>query len=168
MFKIYKIILGLCFLVSILQSAVMQEGEFIKEKTELSQLKKDLDLFYKTKETEYKKQKKDLEDLNNQIKGKLEKIEAVKAENQKVLDEINQKVLDKSTILYEKMKPKVAASILKEMTDSGKINDVFDIMIKLKEKKVIELLKLLDTKTSTQLMGMIKDYKIKQETEGKK
>jgi flagellar motility protein MotE (MotC chaperone) len=155
-------------IVATLNGAVMPEGEFIKEKGELAQLKKDLDAFYKLKESEYKKQKKELEDLNNQIKSKMDKVEEIKKENQKILDEIDKKVTDKATVLYDKMKPKVAASILSEMAQSGNINDVFDIMIKLKDKKVVELLKLLDTKTSTQLMSMIKNYKSKQETEGKK
>lgn len=157
-----------CFVFVSLNGAVMPEGEFVKEKAELAQLKRDLDGFYKLKEAEYKKQKKELEDLNNQIKSKMDKVEALKAENQKILDEIDKKITDKATILYDKMKPKVAASILSEIASNGNINDVFDIMIKLKDKKVVELLKLLDTKTSTQLMSMIKNHKSKQEIEGKK
>lgn len=163
-----KIFMSILVCVVSLQAAVMQEAEFTKEKAELSKLKKDLDAFYKEKENEYKKQKAELEKINKEIEGKLAKIEATKQENQKVLDEIDRKVTGKAVTLYDKMKPKVAASIFKEMVTNGNINDVFDIMIKLKEKKVLELLKLLDTKTSTELMVMIKNYKEdQQEMKGK-
>ena len=164
--KVFLIIC--CSLFVTLQAAVMQEGEFTKEKVELARLKKDLDAFYKEKENEYKKQKADLENINKDIQAKLAKIEEIKAQNQKILDEIDRKVTDKAVSLYDKMKPKVAANIFKEMVANGNINDVFDIIIKLKEKKVLELLKLLDTKTSSQLMGMIKNYKDKQQTGGNK
>ncbi len=153
-----KIVLSILLCVVSLQAAVMQEAEFTKEKGELAKLKKDLDAFYKDKENEYKKQKVELEKINKEIEVKLAKIETTKQENQKVLDEIDRKITGKAVSLYDKMKPKVAASIFKEMVTNGNINDVFDIMIKLKEKKVLELLKLLDTKTSTELMGMIKNY----------
>lgn len=148
--------------------AVMQQGEFIREKGEIQKLKKDLDLFYKDKELGYKKQKDELVALDKEIKAKLDKIEAIKVENQKILDEIDRKVVDKSMMLYEKMKLKVVFNILKEKADNGNLNDVFDIMIRLKEKRVMELLKLFDTKTATELMDKMKNHKSKNKTEEKK
>jgi uncharacterized coiled-coil protein SlyX len=161
------IIVSLLFTIS-LQAVVMQEGEFTKEKGELAKLKKDLDLFYKDKDNEYKKQKLELENINKDIQAKLAKIEATKADNQKILDEINGKIADKSMELYAKMKEKLVYQILQEKINNGQINDVFDIIVRLKEKKVMILMKMFDTKTSTELMDRMKTYKDKNNLEGKK
>lgn len=67
--------------------------------------------------------------------------------------------------LYAKMKPKLVKAILQKKIDVGEINDVFDIMIRLKEKRVMKLLKMFDTDTSTQLMDMISEYKNKPKEE---
>ena len=164
-----RIFLSICMLSSIsLQAVVMQEGQFTKEKGELSKLKKDLDLFYKDKDNEYKKQKLELENINKDIQSKLDKIEATKAENQKILDEINGKIADKSMALYAKMKEKLVYQILQEKINNGNINEVFDIIVRLKEKKVMILMKMFDTKTSTELMDRMKNYKDKNNAEGKK
>jgi len=164
-----KIFLSIFMISSIsLQAIVMQEGQFTKEKGELSKLKKDLDLFYKDKDNEYKKQKLELENINKDIQSKLDKIEATKAENQKILDEINGKIVDKSMALYAKMKEKLVYQILQEKINNGNINEVFDIIVRLKEKKVMILMKMFDTKTSTELMDRMKNYKDKNNAEGKK
>jgi len=164
-----KIFLSIFMISSIsLQAIVMQEGQFTKEKGELSKLKKDLDLFYKDKDNEYKKQKLELESINKDIQSKLDKIEATKAENQKILDEINGKIVDKSMALYAKMKEKLVYQILQEKINNGNINEVFDIIVRLKEKKVMILMKMFDTKTSTELMDRMKNYKDKNNAEGKK
>ncbi len=165
MYKVFFIFF--IFIVS-LQAVVMKEGEFTKEKAELSKLKKDLDFFYKDKDNEYKKQKAELETLNKDIQAKLDKIEATKAENQKILDEIDGKISNKSIDLYAKMKDKLVYKILQEKIDNGKINDVFDIIIRLKEKKVMALMKMFDVKVSTELMDRMKNYKSKNNIEGKK
>ncbi|MDD2698294.1 MAG: hypothetical protein PHF17_05765 [Arcobacteraceae bacterium] len=151
-----------------LQAAVMQEGEFTKEKAELAKLKKDLDAFYKDKDNEYKKQKAELENINKDIQTKLDKIEAAKVENQKILDQIDGKIADKSMQLYAKMKEKLVYQILQEKINNGNINDVFDIIVRLKEKKVMVLMKMFDVKTATELMNRMKDYKSKNNIEGKK
>jgi len=165
----YKILVVFCIILAVsLQAVVMKEGEFTKEKAELSKLKKDLDLFYKDKDNEYKKQKAELENVNKDIQAKLDKIEALKVENQKILDEIDGKIADKSMQLYAKMKEKLVYQILQEKINNGNINDVFDIIVRLKEKKVMILMKMFDTKTATELMDRMKDYKSKNKLEGKK
>ncbi len=166
--KIFFISLWMCIFCVSSQAVVMQEGEFTKEKGELSKLKKDLDIFYKDKDNEYKKQKVELENINKDIQSKLDKIEAKKAENQKILDEIDGKIVDKSIELYAKMKEKLVYQILQEKINSGQINDVFDIIVRLKEKKVMILMKMFDVKTSTELMDRMKNYKDKKNSEGKK
>ena len=157
------IILMLLFLTISLNATVMKEGEFIKQKRELVKLKKDLDEFYKLKEQEYQKNKKELEAIEASIKKRLEDIKKIKQENQKILDEIEMKIVSKAMKLYGKMKIKIVYKILQEKIDNGNINDVFDIIIRLKEKRVMKLMKMFDTKTATKLMNIINEYKNKQE-----
>ncbi len=163
-----RIFLSILICTISLQAVVMKEGEFTKEKGELSKLKKDLDLFYKDKDNEYKKQKAELENINKDIQAKLDKMEAIKVENQKILDEIDGKISNKSMDLYAKMKEKLVYQILQEKINNGNINEVFDIIVRLKEKKVMILMKMFDVKTSTELMDRMKNYKSKNNIEGKK
>ena len=153
------IILGLFLLLSITNAAVMQEGEFVKERMELEKLKKELDIFYKEKETQYKAQLSELQALDTQIKSNLQAIEDTKKANDKVLAEIELKIQSKAMNLYGKMKEKLVYQILQEKIDNGNINDVFDIIVRLKEKRVMKLMKMFDTKTATELMNMMSEYK---------
>ena len=162
----YKLII--LFILSyfvVVNATVMQEGEFIKEKQELIKLKKELDEFYKIKELEYDKNKKELNSINEDIKKQVDSIKKIEAANQKILDEIKQTIVSKAMKLYAKMKPKLVKAILQKKIDAGEINDVFDIMVRLKEKRVMKLLKMFDTDTSTQLMDMISEYKSKPKEE---
>lgn len=153
------IILGLFLLLNITNAAVMQEGEFVKERIELEKLKKELDIFYKEKERQYKAQLSELQALDTQIKSNLQAIEDTKKANDKVLAEIELKIKSKAMNLYGKMKEKLVYKILQEKIDNGNINDVFDIIVRLKDKRVMKLMKMFDTKTATELMNMMSEYK---------
>ncbi len=59
------------------------------------------------------------------------------------------------------MKVKVALDIFKAMVADGKINEVFDIMMRLKQKRILELLKKFDIPTKTILMDKMKNYEYK-------
>lgn len=148
-----------------LNAVVMPEGEFVKQREELEKLKKELDEFYNIKEEEYKKNKQSIDKVNLTIQSQLEEIKKTKRDNQKILDEIEQKIVSKAMKLYSKMKPKLVKTILQKKIDSGDINEVFDIMVRLKEKRVMKLLKMFDADTSTQLMNMISKYKNKPQGE---
>jgi len=148
-----------------LNAVVMPEGEFVKQREELEKLKKELDEFYNIKEEEYKKNKQSIDKVNLTIQSQLDEIKKTKRDNQKILDEIEQKIVSKAMKLYSKMKPKLVKTILQKKIDSGDINEVFDIMIRLKEKRVMKLLKMFDADTSTQLMNMISKYKNKPQGE---
>jgi len=143
---------------------IMKEGTFVKETKELIKLKNELDEFYKIKEEEYKKNKNELLSLDKGIQSKLDKIELTKKENQKILDEITLKISNKAMTMYGKMKLKIVKNILEEKIAAGQINEVFDIITRLKTKRVMNLLKKFDTKTSTELMDKLKNYK---QNEGK-
>ena len=156
----YKVI-GVFLLVFIinLNGVMMKEGEFVKQEQELNSLKQELDEFYKNKEKEYKKHKNELLLLDKQIQGKLDEVEKTKKANEKILKEIKLEITSKAMTLYGKMKIKVVKNILQEKLDNKEFNEVFDIIIRLKDKRVMELLKKFDTKTSTKLMNKLKNYK---------
>ena len=153
--------------ISFLNAAVMQQGEFYKDKQELKQLKRELNTFYDQKEAKYKKEQKDLETLLNKTKLEREKIEKLKAKNEKIKAEITREITSRATVLYDKMKVKVALDIFKTMVADGKINEVFDIMIRLKQKRVLELLKKFDVPTKTTLMDKMEKYDYEQAKKGK-
>jgi len=141
-----------------LNAVVMQEGEFFKQKQELILLKKELNEFYEKKETQYQKQKKELEDILVKIQADKQKVEDIQKTNQKFKDEITRLITSRAITMYDKMKVKVALDIFKAMVADGKINEVFDIIIKLKQKRVLTLLKKFDIPTKTILMDMMQKY----------
>jgi len=160
----YKILTLISFLIISNSSAqIVQDGKFVKEKQELIKLKNELDEFYKIKEDEYKKNKSKLLTLDKDIQDKLDLIEKTKKDNEKILDEISLKIANKAILMYGKMKIKIVKNIMEEKIAAGQINEVFDIITRLKTKRVMELLKKFDTKTSTKLMDMLKNNKEKQE-----
>ena len=155
-----KYIILLTILFNFAFSETMQEGEFVKEKQEIAALKAELTDFYKQKEEEYLLRKKELEDLLKTINAQKQEIKELYEKNKKILDDIEGKVASKTTNIYNSMKPKVAAGIFNQMIDDGKINDVFDIILKIKEKKVTQLMKFLGAENSAILTKMLHDYKI--------
>jgi predicted RNase H-like nuclease (RuvC/YqgF family) len=142
---------------------MMQEGEFVKQKQEIIKLKQELDDFYKHKNKEYKENKNELLSLDKQIQTKLSQIEKTKQDNEKILKEIKLQINSKAMTLYGKMKLKIVKNILQEKIDNGEINDVFDIIVRLKDKRVMNLLKKFDTKISTTLMDKLNNYKTNKE-----
>ena len=148
------------FLTSIifLNAAIMQQGEFYKEKEELKQLKKELNNFYDKKELKYQKQKKELDSMLAKVQSEKLNIEKIKKENQKIKSEITREITSRSITMYDKMKVKVALNIFKKMVSDGKINEVFDIMLRLKQKRVLELLKKFDIPTKTIIMTKMEKY----------
>jgi len=160
----YKILILISFLlISYTNAEIIQDGKFVKEKQELIKLKNELDEFYKIKENEYKKNKIKLLALDKDIQEKLDLVEKTKKDNIKILDEISLKISNKAILMYSKMKIKIVKNIMEEKIAAGQINEVFDIITRLKTKRVMELLKKFDTKTSTKLMDMLENNKEKKE-----
>ena len=160
----YKILILISFLfIASINAQIIQDGRFVKEKQELIKLKNELDEFYKIKENEYKKNKTKLLALDKDIQEKLDLIEKTKKDNEQILDEISLKISNKAILMYSKMKIKIVKNIMDEKIKAGQINEVFDIITRLKTKRVMELLKKFDTKTSTKLMDMLEINKAKKE-----
>ena len=147
-----KILLCTFLLLNSTYAITTKEGALYKEKQELAAVKDELNDFYEIKELEYQKNKADLELIEKKIMKSENNIKATKLANQKILDEINRVITSKAMLMYDKMKLGVVVNVFNEMIDNGEIDEVFDIMIRMKEKRVMKILKKFDTKTSTLLM----------------
>jgi len=161
---ITKLILCAFLVITITNAATTQEGALYKEKQELIAVKDELNEFYEIKELEYQENKMILEELQKKIEIAEQTIQETQKANQEILDEINRVITSKAMIMYDKMKLSVAVEVFNEMIDNGEIDEVFDIMIRMKEDRVIKILKKFDTTTSTILMKkmrILKDTNIK-------
>ncbi len=154
-----KSVFFILFFVSQLFSINVQQGDLYKEKQELLNIKDELNEFYEKKELEYQKHKSQLEKIQKEIRANEANIKKLKEENKKILDEINRTITSKAMTMYDKMKLGVVINIFNEMINNGKIDEVFDIMIRMKEKRVMKIMKKLDTKTSTLLMKKMRIIK---------
>lgn len=143
----------------LLNAAVMEEGALIKEKREIITLKQELNEFYDKKEKEYQENKAKVDKVLAQIKSEKQEIQKLHERNQEILKDIEGKVASKMAKIYNGMKPKIAAEILGKMIKDGKIEDVFAIILTLKEAKVTLLMKYLDTENASDLTVMLQNYK---------
>jgi len=151
-----KIILSLLIFINTSYAVTTNGSSLYKEKQELLAIKDELNEFYEIKELEYQKNKAELEKIQEIIKKDEESIQATKKANQEILDEINRVITSKAMVMYDKMKVGSVINIFNEMIENGEIDEVFDIMIRMKEKRVMVILKKLDTKTSTLLMQKLR------------
>ena len=156
-----KILLGLIFIANLLYGVTTKEGALYKEQQELMIIKDELNEFYEIKELEYQKNKAELLSLQKSIKKDEQSIIDTKKANQKVLDEINRVITSKAMLMYDKMKLKIVINVFNEMIENGELDEVFDIMLRMKEKRVMKILKKLDTKTSTLIMKKMRIIKEK-------
>ncbi|MGB5919041.1 MotE family protein [Arcobacter sp.] len=135
-------------------------GSFIKEKKEIIELKKELNQFYTTKEAEYKTRKQELETLLAKIKTQKKNIQDIYDRNQVLLKDIKGEVVTKTSKIYNAMKPKNAAEIFNKLIDDGKIEDVFDIILKLKEAKVTQIMKSMTVKNASKITEKLQNYSV--------
>ncbi len=122
------------------------------------ELKKELNTFYNEKETEYKQRKKELESILAQIEKEKRDIQKLYNSNLDVLKDIKQEVESKTGKIYNAMKPKDAAEIFNQMIAEGKIDDVFAIIIKLKENNVTQILKSLSVTNASIITEKLEKY----------
>ncbi len=137
---------------------------FIKEKKEIIELKKELNQFYTTKEAEYKTRKQELETLLAKIKTEKKNIQDIYDKNQLLLKDIKGEVVTKTSKIYNAMKPKNAAEIFNKLIDDGKIEDVFDIILKLKEAKVTQIMKSMTVKNASKITEKLQNYSVVDES----
>lgn len=153
-----KIVLFSMIFLNIVFGSDESTSKFLKQKIEIRELKKDLNSFYTKKEEEYKQRKQELDAILAKIEKEKADIEKIRNQNLEILQDIKGEVQTKTAKIYNNMKPKVTAEIFNKMIDEGNIDDVFDIILKLKEKKVTLIMKFLSVKNASMLTLMLKDY----------
>ena len=159
LFKITTI--SIFIFTSLLAEERVSSAALIKQKIEVKELKKELNIFYNKKEEEYQKRKKELDVILGKIEKERKEIESLKNQNLEILKDIKGEVGSKTAKIYNKMKPKIAAGIFNQMITEGKVEDVFAIILKIKENKVTALMKYLSTENASMLTLMLENYKNK-------
>ena len=154
-----KVLLISILLTNSLYAIKNTDSTYYKEKEELLTVKDELNEFYETKELEYQKNKAELQKIQKEILKAEENIKKLKEENDKTLQEIKRELTSKAMRMYDKMKLGVVVNVFNEMINNGEIDEVFDIMVRMKEKRVMKILKKLDTKTSTIIMKKLRILK---------
>ena len=153
-----KLFLVFIFLGIELFAVEETSSSLTKQKIEVLELKKQLNNFYNEKETEYQQRKKELENILSQIEKEKNKVQKLRDENSEILNIIKQEVENKTTKIYNSMKPKNAADIFNQMIIEGKIDDVFDIIVKLKENNVTQIMKFLSVSNASLLTEKFKNF----------
>ena len=125
---------------------------------EVLELKNELNNFYNEKEKEYQRQKKELEDILTKTEQEKAEIKRLYEKNDEILKEIRSEVVKKSIRVFELMKAKVAAEIFDQMILEGKIDDVFDIIVRLKDSNVSNIMKTMSVENSSRLVQKLERY----------
>lgn len=154
---INKVLIVIVFSLS-LNAAVETSSSLTKQKMEVLELKNELNNFYNEKEKEYQRQKKELEDILTKTEQEKAEIKRLYEKNDEILKEIRSEVVKKSIRVFELMKAKVAAEIFDQMILEGKIDDVFDIMVRLKEANVSNIMKTMSLENSSRLIQKLERY----------
>ncbi|MCT7432009.1 MotE family protein [Aliarcobacter cryaerophilus] len=154
---INKVLMVIVFSLS-LNAAVETSSSLTKQKMEVLELKNELNNFYNEKEKEYQRQKKELEDILTKIEQEKAEIKRLYEKNDEILKEIRSEVVKKSIRVFELMKAKVAAEIFDQMILEGKIDDVFDIIVRLKEANVSNIMKTMSLENSSRLIQKLERY----------
>ena len=159
----YKIFFMFIFSGAFLFAAEETSSSLTKQRIEVMELKKELNNFYNEKEKEYKKRKKELEGILSQIEKERNQTQKLHDKNLEILKDIKQEVESKTAKIYNTMKAKNAADIFNQMIGEGKIEDVFDIMIKLKENNVTQIMKFLSVTNASLITERFENYSVNNE-----
>ena len=156
---IYKfLILTIFFVIQI--NAVETSSSLTRQKMEVLELKNELNNFYNEKEKEYQTQKKELENLLAQVEKEKAETKRLHDKNLALLKDIRAEVQSKTVKIYDGMKAKNAAEIFDQMINEGKIEDVFDIILRLRESNVTQILKFLNVTNTSRLTQKLEKYNL--------
>ncbi|MFW2555589.1 MotE family protein [Aliarcobacter butzleri] len=156
---IYKfLILTIFFAIQI--NAVETSSSLTRQKMEVLELKNELNNFYNEKEKEYQTQKKELENLLAQVEKEKAETKRLHDKNLALLKDIRAEVQSKTVKIYDGMKAKNAAEIFDQMINEGKIEDVFDIILRLRESNVTQILKFLTVTNASRLTQKLEKYNL--------
>lgn len=159
---IYKFMILTIFLLVQL-NAVETSSSLTRQKMEVLELKNELNNFYNEKEQEYQTRKKELEDLLAQIEKEKAETKRLHDKNLALLKDIRAEVQSKTVKIYDGMKAKNAAEIFDQMINEGKIEDVFDIILRLRESNVTQILKFLSVTNASRLTQKLEKYNLEKD-----
>jgi flagellar motility protein MotE (MotC chaperone) len=154
--------------ISFSNAVLMEEGNLYKQKQELIEIRDELNEFYELKELKYQKEKSELEATLAEIKKEELVIKKLHDETKVILGEMRRELVTKSMMMYDKMKLGVVVNIFNEMIKDNELDEVFDILLRLKDKRVIQILKKLETKISTIIMKKMRVHKDRENKQKKK
>ncbi|CAM3869742.1 MotE family protein [Arcobacter cloacae] len=154
----YRVLVLLFF--SICLNAQETSSSLTRQKIEVMELKKELNNFYNEKEQEYQERKKELESILSQIEKEKNEIKKLHDNNLEILKDIRLEVESKTAKIYNGMKAKNAADIFNQMISEGKIDDVFDIILKLKENNVTQIMKFLSVTNASILTQKLENFNL--------
>jgi flagellar motility protein MotE (MotC chaperone) len=154
--------------ISFSNAVLMEEGNLYKQKQELIEIRDELNEFYELKELKYQKEKSELEATLAEIKKEELVIKKLHDETKVILGEMRREIVTKSMMMYDKMKLGVVVNIFNEMIKDNELDEVFDILLRLKDKRVIQILKKLETKISTIIMKKMRVHKDRENKQKKK
>ena len=158
-----RIFLFFLLLVTFAFGVEETSSSLTQQRIEVMDLKKELNIFYKEKETEYQQRKKELEGILSQIEKERNAVQKLHDKNLEILQDIKLEVENKTSKIYNSMKPKNAADIFNQMIGEGKIEDVFDIMIKLKENNVTQIMKFLTIENASMITQKIENFSVEKQ-----
>ncbi len=159
----YRVFYIFIFIGIFLFGAEETSSSLTKQRIEVMELKKELNNFYNEKEKEYQQRKKELENILVQIEKERSETQKLHDKNLEILKDIKQEVESKTAKIYNSMKAKNAADIFNQMIGEGKIEDVFDIMIKLKENNVTQIMKFLSVSNASLITERLENYSVNNE-----
>lgn len=162
-FKLSRYLLLIICFGTYLFAVEETSSSLTKQRIEVMELKKELNNFYNEKETEYQQRKKELEGILAQIEKEKKDIQKLHDDNIETLKDIKNEVVTKTSKIYNGMKPKNAADIFNQMIGEGKIDDVFDIILKLKENNVTQIMKFLSVSNASMITEKLENYNKKDE-----
>ena len=150
----------MCSFFVIQINAVETSSSLTRQKMEVLELKNELNNFYNEKEKEYQTQKKELENLLAQVEKEKAETKRLHDKNLALLKDIRAEVQSKTVKIYDGMKAKNAAEIFDQMINEGKIEDVFDIILRLRESNVTQILKFLTVTNASRLTQKLEKYNL--------
>ena len=104
-----------------------------------------------------------MESILAQIEKEKNEIKKLHDKKLEILQDIKQEVESKTSKIYNGMKPKNAADIFNQMIGEGKIEDVFDIILKLKESNVTQIMKFLSVPNASIITQKLENYNIEKQ-----
>lgn len=138
--------------------SVETSSSLTRQKMEVLELKNELNNFYNEKEKQYQDNKKELEDIATKIEQSKIEIKRLHDKNEELLQDIRAEVVKKTVRVFEQMKAKVAAGIFDQMILEGKTEDVFDIIVRLKESNISSIMRFLSLENASILTQKLEGY----------